>query len=212
MKCVNCNQPISEIFNYCPYCGALLQEQKGLPLEDINLAFIRADLSGFTGLSEKMESEDVMNLLNGIFGEFQKIINSYQGIIYQVIGDEIVAVFGLKRGVTFSFHMAILAAEDIFKKLNEFNKTGKFERPIGLKVGAEADTASVYKTHGELQTALIITDGFKKSLILQKNAEDNTLLVGENLYQATKSFFEFIPYGELVEDSLSIKAYKFLLR
>jgi len=153
-----------------------------------------------------------MGILRKIFSDFKVVISSYKGMIYQVIGDEIVGIFGLNKQSGFAFHMAILAIEDMFKKLDAFNRDYKPKAPIGLKVGAELDRASIHNFRGSLQNALIVADGFKKSLILQKNAENDTALVGENLYQATKSFFEFVYYGEFIEDTLSIKAYKFVLK
>ena len=75
-------------------CGFLVDKKKDLPMERFDMVFMRADLSGFTKMSEEMAAEDVMAFLNEVFAVFSKVIESYKGMIYQVIGDEMVNVFG----------------------------------------------------------------------------------------------------------------------
>ena len=186
------------LVHFCPWCGIFLADDT-LPLEELKLTFMRADLSGFTKMSEAMIAEDVMAYLNEVFGIFSKIIVSYKGIIYQIIGDEVVSVFGFPKESGFAAHMAIFAAEDMLKKLTELNKK-------------EYLKASIFNIHGDLRNALIITKGFKKSQILQKNAETNTVFVCENLYQATKAFFSYNEIGEFVKDDLSVKTYEYRMK
>ena len=159
-----------------------------------------------------MIAEDVMAVLNEIFSVFTKIIESNKGTVYQVIGDEIVSIFGLNRESGFAPHMAILTAEEMFNKLLQLNKKGGFKNPIGLKVGAEIESASIFELHHDLRNALILTKGFRKSQILQKNAATDTILVGENLHKVTKGFFAYREIGEFVEESLAVKAYEYKLK
>ncbi|HEC79210.1 MAG TPA: adenylate/guanylate cyclase domain-containing protein [candidate division WOR-3 bacterium] len=212
MRCKNCNAEITEPLHFCPFCGVFIEGQKELPFENLRLTFLRADLSGFTKMSEQMIAEDVMAFLNEIFGVFSKIIESYKGVIYQIIGDEIVGVFGFPRGTDFAPHMAIIAAEDMLKALMKFNKEKLLETPIGLKIGISIDNALIFSLTNTLKNALIITQGFKKSQILQKNAEDNTLLVCEDLYKATKAFFVYTEIGEFVKDALTVKGFEYKIK
>jgi class 3 adenylate cyclase len=207
MNCTNCGREIDGQANFCPRCGNFQRKYEQLPLEDMRLTFMRADLSGFTGLSESLTAEEVMAFLNEIFSTFSMVITAHKGVIYQIIGDEIVSIFGMRKESGFTPHMAVMAAEEIFKKLSAFNKKASLKSEIGLKIGMELDAASIYHVRGSIQNSLIVTDGFKKSLVLQKNAEANSVLTGENLYQATKSFFKFTDFGEIVEDEMSVKAY-----
>jgi hypothetical protein len=209
---MQCKKEINQICNFCPWCGAVLTNKAAPLLTDINLTILRVDLSGFTKMSEAMIAEDVMTVLNEIFGIFSKIIEYYKGTIYQVIGDEIVSIFGLNRESGFAPHMAILAAEEMFGELLKFNKRGDFKNPIGLKVGAEIDAASIFDFHYDIRNALILTKGFKKSQILQKNAVNNTILVGENLHKVTKGFFAYREAGEFVEESFAVRAYEYKLK
>jgi hypothetical protein len=212
MLCISCKKEINLPLNYCPWCGTALHDDTTPPFKDLTLTILRVDLSGFTKMSEAMIAEDVMAVLNEIFGVFTKIVESNKGTIYQVIGDEIVSIFGLNREAGFAPHMAILTAEEMFNKLFQFNKKGGFKSPIGLKVGAEIESASIFDLHHDLRNALILTKGFKKSQILQKNAATNTILVGENLHKATKGFFAYREIGEFVEESFTVRAYEYKLK
>jgi len=212
MKCLNCGREFEHDVHFCPWCGISLEMSKILSSENVRLTFLRADLSKFTAMCELMTAEDVMAFLNEIFGVFSMIIESYKGVIYQVIGDEIVGIFGHQKGSGFAPHMTIMAAEEMIGKLLEFNKKGYLKNPIGLKLGSEIESASIFNIGGGLHDAFIISEGFKKSQILQKNAASNTMLVGENLYQETKAFFNYHEVGEFVEDSFSVKAYEYKVK
>ncbi len=211
-NCPVCKNILPEKANFCPYCGKLLSLAKTLPLEELPLTFLRADLSGFTGLSENMTAEDVMNFLNNLFNSFYTTIEKYKGLLYQVIGDEIVGIFGLNRKSGYAPHLSIMAVEEIIKKVKECDESFQSLEKCKIKCGLELAPASIYNIKGDLHNAIIVTEGFAKSLVLQKSAESNTVLVGESLYQATRSFFEYEEYGEMIENYISVRAYKLKLR
>jgi len=112
MKCSNCSKEIAPADNFCPDCGFFNGDHARLPYESMKLTFLRADLHEFTKMSEEMLSEEIMNYLNEVFTLFQKIIASFKGSIYQVIGDEVVSIFGFRKEAGFAPHMAIFAAEE----------------------------------------------------------------------------------------------------
>jgi len=60
----------------------------------INLAFLFSDIRGFTAMSEKMEPEEVVPLLNEYLDLQAKIIKRNDGDIDKYVGDEVMAVFG----------------------------------------------------------------------------------------------------------------------
>jgi adenylate cyclase len=212
MKCAFCEETLQSTENFCPACGNFIGAVDKLDRETLNLVFMRADLSGFTRMSESMIAEDVMSFINEVFGMFSKIIESYKGSIYQVIGDEVVSVFGYPRKSGFAPHMAIFAAEDMLKKLNELNKKEYLKNPVGLKIGMAQEATALFNVKDELSSAIFVTQGFNKSQILQKNAEENTVLVCDHLYAATKAFFSYTEVGEFVKDGLTVMAYEYKMK
>jgi len=208
MNCPKCGRESTGTVNYCPWCGVYAGDQVNLPFETITLTFLRADLTEFTKLSEAMMSEEIMNYLNSIFSQFQKVIESYKGSIYQVIGDEVVAIFGFRKEAGFAPHMAVFAAEEMFNRLLSTNAQKLIRYEVGLKIGIETDIASIFNLTGGIRNSFIISEGFKKSQLLQKNADNNSALVGDNIYRATKAFFTFHEAGEIVDNQLTIPSYE----
>lgn len=208
MECPKCGRKIAGTVNYCPWCGVYAGDQANLPFETITLTFLRADLTDFTRLSEEMLSEEIMGYLNAIFDQFQKVIESYKGSVYQVIGDEVVAIFGFRKEAGFAPHMAVFAAEEMFNRLLATNARNLIRHAVGLKIGIESDPASIFNLAGGIRSSFIISEGFKKSQLLQKNAENNSALVGENIYRATRAFFSFREAGEIVDQRLTIPSYE----
>ncbi len=104
--------------------------------------------------------------------------------------------------------MALFAAEEMFKRLMDTNVRHLIPYEVGLKIGIESDNAFIFNLERGLHHSFIISEGFKKTQLLQKNAENNTVLVGDNLYHITKSFFAFHDAGEIVDQRLTIAAHE----
>ena len=54
-----------------------------------------SDIRGFTSLSETLDPEIMVQLLNRYLEQMSKIILYYDGIIDEIIGDAILGVFGV---------------------------------------------------------------------------------------------------------------------
>ena len=54
-----------------------------------------ADLSGYTTLSERLDPEEVKDLVSHIIGEIAQVVIKYGGHIEKFAGDQVMAVFGV---------------------------------------------------------------------------------------------------------------------
>ena len=61
------------------------------------VAVLFADLSGFTALSEKMDAEDVSNLMNALWEHLDAVISQHGGQIDKHIGDAVMALWGVNQ-------------------------------------------------------------------------------------------------------------------
>ena len=59
-----------------------------------SVAMMMSDLRGFTAMSEQMDAEDLILMLNHYLGAMTVIIQKHRGTIIEFIGDGILAVFG----------------------------------------------------------------------------------------------------------------------
>src|SRR5215207_8279350 len=67
---------------------ALVEERK-------QVTVLFADAVGFMTMSQKMDPEDVRDILRAYFGRWTTAITSYGGVIEKFIGDAVMAVYGI---------------------------------------------------------------------------------------------------------------------
>jgi adenylate cyclase len=85
--------------NFSPKIRNKLLEKAGrgrlsLGGEKSEITILCSDIRGFTKMSERMEAEDIMEVLNDYFSSLVEQIFKYDGTIDKFVGDSILAVFG----------------------------------------------------------------------------------------------------------------------
>ena len=99
------------------------------------------DLRGFTSLSERLEPEQVVSMLNSYFGAIIQVIEQYRGTIDEFIGDAIFVLFGTplrneddaERAVACAVAMQL--AMSSVNEQNRRNDLPELEMGIGLHTG-----------------------------------------------------------------------------
>jgi adenylate cyclase len=86
---------------------------------DVVLLF--SDLRDFTPLSESLSPEDLIEVLNGYFGEMVAAIQKHGGMVDKFIGDAVLAVFGLTEGTENPAAAAVAAAREMQQRLKDYN-------------------------------------------------------------------------------------------
>ncbi len=86
-----------------------------------------SDVAGFSSISEKMEAEELVDLLNVYLTDMTEIILKYEGTVDKYEGDAIIAFFGAP--IAFEDHATrtCLAAMDMQKRLAELRDIWKKE-------------------------------------------------------------------------------------
>ena len=94
-----------------------------------------ADIRSFTTYTEQHEAADVVELLNSYFATMFVPISSHGGIVNQIIGDGLMALFGTlgKRG---DHRMqAVLTAVEMVTVLKDFNQKRMAENKTPINIG-----------------------------------------------------------------------------
>ena len=99
------------------------------------IAILFADLRAFTQLSEQKLPYDVVFLLNRYFGEMGHAVEAAGGRVDKFIGDGVMALFGLDRGVEAGCREALVAAKAMSERLDHLNRTLAHDLPGPLKIG-----------------------------------------------------------------------------
>jgi adenylate cyclase len=93
------------------------------------------DIRSFTTLSEKSDAADTIELLNNYFACIFEPIARHGGIVNQIMGDGLMAVFGL-TGKEQNHHLqSVLAAREMMDSLQGFNKSQAVAGKVQLKIG-----------------------------------------------------------------------------
>ncbi|MBI5410958.1 MAG: GAF domain-containing protein [Nitrospirae bacterium] len=107
----------------------------------VNCSVLFADICGFTPLSQKLEPEQVVGLLNEYFTAMTDIIFQYQGTLDKFIGDAIMAVFGAPVVTPSHARNAVSAAIAMQKEARRLREklgregTPAFQIRIGVNSG-----------------------------------------------------------------------------
>jgi class 3 adenylate cyclase len=120
--------------------NSLLEDPSGLELggERRDVTIMMSDLRGFTSITERLEPEQVVKMLNSYFEVMVEIIHQYNGTINEIIGDSLLVIFGAPQQIPDRAQRAIACAVDMqnaMVKVNEENHSQdlpELEMGIGL--------------------------------------------------------------------------------
>jgi class 3 adenylate cyclase len=107
-----------------------------------------SDLVGFTEMTEKMESEDLTQLLNHYLTEMSRIALQYGATIDKYVGDAIVMFFGdpttcgVKQDALACVQMAIAMQQRIGELAEEWRSSG-VEMPLRCRIGIHTGYCTV---------------------------------------------------------------------
>ena len=121
----------------------LLDTPDGLMLggKKRTLTIMMSDLRGFTAMSEQMDPQSLIAMLNHYLGAMTDVIQRYNGTIIEFIGDGILAVFGAPLASCHHAADAVAAAVAMqvqMKSINEWNMDRDYpilEMGIGINTG-----------------------------------------------------------------------------
>ncbi|WP_088891221.1 GAF domain-containing protein [Leptolyngbya ohadii] len=98
-----------------------------------------SDIRSYTTLTESMDAEEVVNLLNRYFESMVDAVFRYDGALDKYIGDAIMAVFGSLIPLEDHPWHAVQSAIEMRHRLAAFNATQTAERKISIGIGINSD-------------------------------------------------------------------------
>lgn len=162
--------------------GSDFNVELGGETKEIAVLFI--DIRGFTSMSEGLEPEDVVGILNEYLGLVTKAIFDNGGTLDKYIGDAAMALFNAPFDLDDYAYRAICTARDILageqelsgKLMERFGRTVSFG--IGINLG-EAVVGNIGCEFRKDYTA--IGDTVNTASRLESNAKENQVLISKAL-------------------------------
>ena len=94
MNCPNCQSVNPDGARFCLNCGNQLEAQVRVDGERKHVTVLFADVVDSTGLGERLDPEQVAEIMNGAFAFLDASVTKYGGTVARLLGDAIIAFFG----------------------------------------------------------------------------------------------------------------------
>lgn len=131
MKCPKCGADNPAAANFCSQCGASIGATGSGSRRPVAVIF--ADLSGFTALSERIDPEELKDLVDRVLQRLAGVIHNYEGYVDKFIGDCVMALFGAPTAHEDDPLRAVLASLDMLAEIERFNQESGHR--LGLAIG-----------------------------------------------------------------------------
>ena len=168
--------------------------------ENRDVAVLFVDIRGFTPLSESLEPEQVVDILNNYLELTTSCIFRHGGTLDKFIGDATMAVFNSPFDTDDYVYKAILAAWDIVQGGNKIEEqfVKKYGKHVGFGVGVNCGPAVVGNIGCEFRMDYTaIGDTVNTAARLEANAPRGTVYISDKVYEQVKDRITVEDVGEI---------------
>lgn len=148
-----------------------------------------SDIRGFTSMSESMQPEEVVSIINVYLSLQTAIVLRHDGMLDKFVGDCVMAVFGLPWAKNDDALRAVRTAVEIQKAVRDVNLSRSKQGQRTITIGIGVNTGEVVAGNmgsSQKMDYTVIGDAVNLAARLESNAEGGTILVSETTYNDVK--------------------------
>ena len=152
-----------------------------------------ADTAGFTTLAEKLDPEEVHQILDRCFELITSAVHRFEGTINQYTGDGVMALFGAPIAHEDGPRRAVHAALAIQEALRDFSKEMEAQRGFDLqmRIGLNTGLVVVGKIGDDLRMDYTaVGDTTNVAARMQQLARPGSVVASEATHKLIEGFFE----------------------
>jgi class 3 adenylate cyclase len=178
----------------------ILTTRSSIEGERKRVTVLFADVANYTSMSERLNPEDVHQIMDGCFKILMDEIHDNQGTINQFTGDGVMALFGaplaLEDHAIKACH-ASLAIQNATKNYSKELET-EFGVDFKLRIGLNSGQVVVGSIGDDLRMDYTaIGDTTNLAARMESIAEPGTIMISPNTYKQIRQYFIFEPIGEI---------------
>jgi len=172
--------------------GGELREERRL------VTSLFADVSGFTPLADRLDPEQLLEVIDPIIGRLTNVVGRYEGYVDKFAGDALLAFFGAPISHEDDAARALLVAQEMHRELAELAGVLPEAEGLTLHVGVNTGhvVARVLGTDVRMDYS-VLGDAVILAQRLESAAPAGETYVGRSTYLLTRDRFDFEPVGEL---------------
>jgi class 3 adenylate cyclase/tetratricopeptide (TPR) repeat protein len=198
MNCPNCQTVNPEGARFCLNCGNRLEAQVRVDGERKYVTVLFADVVDSTGLGERLDPEQLAEIMNGVFAFLNASVTKYGGTVARLLGDAIIAFFGAPVAHEDDAERAVRAGLDIQAAAREYAELIKRDYGVdfGVRVGINTGLAVLAAVGDEIRTEYTaMGDTTNIAARLQSAAAPGSVVISADTHHLVKELFEFKPRG-----------------
>lgn len=168
--------------------------------ENRDIAVLFVDIRGFTPMSESLEPEQVVEILNEYLKLTTESILKNGGTLDKFIGDATMAIFNAPFDLDDYIYRAVCTARDIAAGSEELREKllKRFGKTVSFGIGVNCGKAVVGNIGCDFRMDYTaIGDTVNTAARLESNAKPGQILISEYVYEAVKERVDVTEVGEI---------------
>lgn len=141
--CTTCDTRLAHEAASCPSCGTAFDAAapvpspipRAVPGERKNVTILFADTVGSTGLLSQLDLEAGQRLLEAVVGQMGAAVRAFGGVVNQINGDGVMALFGAPHALEDHAMRACCAALRMQEAIGEARFVEELGLPVSIRVG-----------------------------------------------------------------------------
>jgi class 3 adenylate cyclase/tetratricopeptide (TPR) repeat protein len=188
-RCSSCGAELPPGARFCPSCGAVVDEAVPAGQERKLVTVLFADVTGSTGLGERLDPEQLREVMTDFFDAMRSEIEAEGGTVEKFIGDAVMAAFGVPTAHEDDPARALRAALRMRDRLGELNERLLETHGLTLKVRVGVNTGEVVAaTAPKPGESMVSGDAVNVAARLEQSASPDQIVVSERTARATRGF------------------------
>jgi len=194
---IDFNQPQSYTPKYL--ADKILTTRSSIEGERKLVTVFFADVANYTSLADKLDPEEVHQIMDGCFKILMDEIHRFEGTINQFTGDGVMALFGAPLAHEDHAQRACYAALSIQNIIESYGKKVKDDCGLDFKmrIGLNTGPVIVGSIGDDLRMDYTaVGDTTNLASRMESMAKAGTVLVSDNTHKLARDFFEFEHLGK----------------